>query len=55
MEQKIKHPWSLSAAEAWQPQGALAHRVIRKDQFAEVQLVAGVDVAYQAFPRNYCL
>jgi len=43
----INHPWNLSEHSALQLQQKLAAKVIKKDQFNDIQLVAGVDVAYQ--------
>lgn len=46
MEPTFTHAWDLSEAEALALQQQLASRVIKDDQLGNVQLVAGVDVAY---------
>lgn len=46
MIQVINHPWNLTVAEAKALQIKLAAKVIKEDCFAEIQLIAGVDVAY---------
>lgn len=46
MEAVIKHPWNLSEDEAIKLQQELAHKVVEEDQLDEINLVAGVDVAY---------
>lgn len=46
MEPKAMHSWKLSEEEAIQLQQKLARQVITEDQLADVQYVAGVDVAY---------
>jgi deoxyribonuclease V len=46
MEPTFTHAWNLSEAEALALQQQLASRVIKNDQLGDVQLVAGVDVAY---------
>jgi deoxyribonuclease V len=47
MNPKINHPWNLNESEACLLQQELAAKVIKTDQFNEIQLVAGVDVAYE--------
>jgi deoxyribonuclease V len=47
MEPIITHPWNLSKAEALILQQQLASKVIKEDMINQVNLVAGVDVAYQ--------
>jgi len=42
----INHPWNLSEEQALQLQQELATKVIKYDQLNEIQLIAGVDVAY---------
>lgn len=46
MEPSFTHAWYLSEAEALALQQQLASRVIKDDQLGNVQLIAGVDVAY---------
>ena len=46
MEPTFTHDWDLSEAEALTLQQQLASCVIKKDQLGNIQLVAGVDVAY---------
>lgn len=46
MQPIIKHPWNISEPEALKLQLSLADRVVKKNKFTEIQLVAGVDVAY---------
>ena len=47
MKPIIHHPWALSEEEALNLQQELAAKVVKTDQVNKVQLVAGVDVAYQ--------
>jgi deoxyribonuclease V len=47
MNIKIDHSWNLTEPEAILLQQELATKVIKNDQFNEIHLVAGVDVAYQ--------
>lgn len=42
----IEHAWDISEAEALKLQQKLAAKVVKKDLFDNIQLVAGVDVAY---------
>lgn len=42
----INHAWNISENEALQLQQELAAKVMKEDQFDNIQLVAGVDVAY---------
>ena len=42
----INHTWQPTESEARQLQQKLAAEVVKKDQHGEIQLVAGVDVAY---------
>lgn len=46
MEQILKHTWELSEADAINLQQELSLKVIKEDHFAEINYVAGVDVAY---------
>ncbi|MGX1828612.1 deoxyribonuclease V [Paenibacillus taichungensis] len=46
MEQILNHPWEISEKEAIVLQYSLAEKVIKQDEFTEVNYVAGVDVAY---------
>ncbi|MGG4552267.1 deoxyribonuclease V [Paenibacillus humicus] len=46
MEPRVKHSWKLTEEEAVQLQQELARQVIAEDHLADVQYVAGVDVAY---------
>lgn len=46
MEPTITHPWNFNEAEALALQHQLASRVIKEDKLDQVNLVAGVDVAY---------
>ncbi|WHX50210.1 deoxyribonuclease V [Paenibacillus woosongensis] len=46
MEPRVKHSWKLTEKEAVQLQQELARQVIAEDRLADVQYVAGVDVAY---------
>ncbi|MGB3623980.1 MAG: deoxyribonuclease V [Ketobacter sp.] len=46
MQPVITHPWDISETEALRLQQSLAAKVIKEDQFNEIKLVAGVDVAY---------
>ncbi len=46
MEPIINYPWDLSENEALKLQHELAAKVVTEDQLGKVQLVAGVDVAY---------
>lgn len=43
----INHAWDITETEALCLQQKLAAKVIKTDQFGEIKLVAGVDVAYQ--------
>jgi deoxyribonuclease V len=47
MNTKINHSWNLTEAEAILLQQELATKVIQEDSFNEIDLIAGVDVAYQ--------
>lgn len=42
----INHPWDVSEKEALQLQQELANKIVKQDQFDDIRLVAGVDVAY---------
>lgn len=46
MEPVVKHAWNLSEMEAVKLQQELSLKMIREDQLAEVNYIAGVDVAY---------
>ena len=46
MESIINHPWDLSEKQALQLQKNLASKVVKHNQLNEIQLIAGVDVAY---------
>jgi deoxyribonuclease V len=46
MDPIIIHPWNLNEAEALVLQQQLASKVIKEDMINQVNLVAGVDVAY---------
>ncbi|MBT8340275.1 MAG: deoxyribonuclease V [Desulfatitalea sp.] len=46
MKPKINHPWDLKPSEALNLQQELGAKVIKEDQFKEILLIAGVDVAY---------
>lgn len=46
MDPIIIHPWNLNEAEALALQQQLASKVIKEDMINQVNLVAGVDVAY---------
>ncbi len=46
MEPIINYPWDLSENEALKLQHELAAKVVTEDQLGKIQLVAGVDVAY---------
>ncbi len=46
MQPVIKHAWQISEVEALQLQQELAAKVVSTDQFDDIKLVAGVDVAY---------
>ncbi|WP_432455093.1 MULTISPECIES: deoxyribonuclease V [unclassified Agarivorans] len=46
MQPVITHSWDITETEALQLQHSLAAKVIQKDQFGKIHLVAGVDVAY---------
>lgn len=46
MELRAMHSWNLSEEEAVQLQQELARQVIAEDGLADIQYVAGVDVAY---------
>lgn len=46
MEPRVKHSWKLTEEEAVQLQQELARQVIAEDHLADVQYIAGVDVAY---------
>ncbi|CAH8768853.1 deoxyribonuclease V [Paenibacillus dendritiformis] len=46
MEPILKHTWELSEADAIKLQQELSLKVIKEDHFAEINYVAGVDVAY---------
>jgi len=48
MKPKINHPWALTELEAQKLQQELAAKVIKEDQFDEIKLIAGVDVAYSS-------
>ncbi|MFC3120026.1 deoxyribonuclease V [Agaribacter flavus] len=47
MKPVISHPWDLSQNEALLLQQKLATKVVREDKFGDIQLIAGVDVAYE--------
>lgn len=47
MKPTIQHDWSLTRDEAECLQGELANRVVRIDQYDQISLIAGVDVAYE--------
>jgi deoxyribonuclease V len=47
MQPVINHSWVLSESEALSLQQELASKVIKFDDFREIRLIAGVDVAYQ--------
>lgn len=47
MNPKINHSWNLTEPEACLLQQELAAKVLKEDQFDEIHLVAGVDVAYK--------
>lgn len=46
MEPTFTHDWDLNEAEALVLQQQLASRVVKEDKLSNLQLVAGVDVAY---------
>jgi len=46
MKPYIKHPWPVSKNEALELQIELSHNVINDDKYNIINLVAGVDVAY---------
>lgn len=46
MKPVINHPWSLTEAEALTLQQDLAAKVVKVDQFQQINFIAGVDVAY---------
>lgn len=46
MKPILSHSWHLSEVEALTLQGQLAAEVIKEDQLRQVNLIAGVDVAY---------
>lgn len=46
MQPVINHAWDISESEALQLQQELATKVVKEDHFDNIQLVAGVDVAY---------
>lgn len=47
MDLIIKHDWNISEVEALALQKELAAKVVKTDQFNEIKLIAGVDVAYK--------
>ena len=46
MQPYINHSWTLNEAEALLLQKELSSKVIREDQLGQINLIAGVDVAY---------
>ncbi|WP_143871989.1 deoxyribonuclease V [Catenovulum sediminis] len=46
MKIQFEHAWDISITQAQELQYKLAHQVICTDSFSNIQLVAGVDVAY---------
>jgi len=47
MNPKINHSWNVTEPEARLLQQELAAKVLKEDQFDDIHLVAGVDVAYK--------
>lgn len=47
IDERLRHDWQVSPAEAIAIQEQLAPRVVREDDFANVNLVAGVDVGFE--------
>lgn len=52
MKPKLIHSWNLTESEANRLQQDLAGKVVRVDQFLDIHLVAGVDVAYDEHSDN---
>lgn len=52
MKPVFNHSWNLSKKKALELQIALSEKVVRRDQFHDVKLVAGVDVAYEKNGNN---
>jgi deoxyribonuclease V len=48
MNLDILHPWDLTPQQAMQVQHRLRSRVIQRDDFEDIHLVAGTDVSYDA-------
>ncbi len=46
MKPVINHPWNLTEVEALTLQQDLAAKVVKADQFQQINFIAGVDVAY---------
>lgn len=52
MELVINHSWNLDEEEALEIQRTLSKKVLREDKINDVNLVAGVDVAYEKSGDN---
>lgn len=41
------HPWDVTPAQAWAIQEQLRERLIRRDDFAQIETVAGLDIGFE--------
>jgi len=46
MQPIIEHPWNLTEQQAFALQQSLASKIVTENQFTDIKLIAGVDVAY---------